>query len=264
MIQIDNRILIGIIFVLIFYIYQNKTIERMSNEESMDKKIEEAINKKYLADLGAIRNLSEVSKKLQSDGLTIPGNLRVEGNLVVDRDSNVKGNLNVDKDSSVKGTSTIHTLDGGKYTGGGGWRDIELKDKNRGFRFIVGDKKFGFHPNGNGLHYQHSNNSYNKMPMYGGANVKGNLNAGDINANKVVSKRSITNGNVNINGMLYGKNFQFCTSNDCYSWIKSHPNTGQLVLHGGRGCRGSSPKYLGVGAYDGNCGVINRGSVRTW
>lgn len=171
MFQIDNKILIGIILVLIFYIYQNKSIEKMSNTESIDKKVEESVKKIYLADINAIRNLSEVSKKLQSGGLTIPGNLRVEGNLVVDKDSNVKG------------TSTIHTLDGGKYTGGGGWKDIELKDKSKGFRFIVGDKKFGFHPNGNGLHYQYSNNKYGQMPMYAGANVLGNLKTNNLHVN---------------------------------------------------------------------------------
>jgi len=79
MIQIDNNILIGIILVLIFYIYQNKSIEKMTNTESIDKKIKEGIKEVYLADLNAIRNLSEVSKQLQKDGIEIPGNLTVRG-----------------------------------------------------------------------------------------------------------------------------------------------------------------------------------------
>lgn len=79
MIQIDNKILIGIILVLIFYIYQNKSIEKMTNTESIDEKIKEGIKKVYLADLNAIRNLSEISEKLQKDGIEIPGNLTVKG-----------------------------------------------------------------------------------------------------------------------------------------------------------------------------------------
>ena len=42
--------------------------------------IKEAISQIYLADVEAIRNLSEVASKLQKDGgLTIPGNLTIRG-----------------------------------------------------------------------------------------------------------------------------------------------------------------------------------------
>jgi microcystin-dependent protein len=41
--------------------------------------IKEAIKQVYLADVEAIRNLSEVATKLQKEGLTIPGNLTVTG-----------------------------------------------------------------------------------------------------------------------------------------------------------------------------------------
>ena len=209
MFQIDNKILIGIILVLVFYIYQNKTIERMSNSESIDKKIEEGIKKIYRADIQSIRNLSEVSKKLQSGGLTIPGNLKVEGSITVEKDSNVKG------------TSTIHTLDGGKYTGGGGWRDIELKDKSKGFRFIVGDKKLGFHPNGNGLHYQFKNNGYGQLPIYSGAYVKGNLNANNLRVNDytytnrldIKGKQGTTHFNYAGRGETYFRDYVKGTSN---------------------------------------------------
>ena len=49
----------------------------MSNTD--DDKITEQINRIYKADIQSIRNLSDVSKKLQDKGLTIPGDLTVEG-----------------------------------------------------------------------------------------------------------------------------------------------------------------------------------------
>jgi len=90
---IQNRCLLVIIVILTFYILhlnlrlinvekiENNTIENMANEEeSLDDKIKGIVKKVYLADINAIRNLSEVSKKLQSGGIEIPGNLTVKGN----------------------------------------------------------------------------------------------------------------------------------------------------------------------------------------
>ena len=72
-----NLVLIGILFVFMFHQYWCKTTEPMVNT-SVD--IKEAISQIYLADVEAIRNLSEVASKLQKDGgLTIPGNLTIRG-----------------------------------------------------------------------------------------------------------------------------------------------------------------------------------------
>lgn len=196
----ENKCLIIIIFLLTFYILhlnlRVKNVEGMANtnDSSIKTKIEEGIKDYYKADIQSIRNLAEISSKLQTGGLEIPGDLKVKGKLTVEKDSifnnvNVKNtsklnnvnmnNLIVNKDSLVKGTTTIHTLNGGKYTGGGGWKDIELKEKNKGLRFILGNKKFGFHPNENGIHYQ-VNNNYKQMPIYQGANMLGNLNTNNL------------------------------------------------------------------------------------
>jgi len=70
---------------------RNNTIENMANEEeSLDDKIKGIVRKVYLADINAIRNLFEVSKKLQSDGLEIPGDLKVKGKLIVEKDANLE------------------------------------------------------------------------------------------------------------------------------------------------------------------------------
>jgi hypothetical protein len=71
-----NLILFSIIFILFFVIFNNKIKESMSN---ISNDIKEAVKQIYLADVEAIRNLSEVATKLQKEGLTIPGNLTVTG-----------------------------------------------------------------------------------------------------------------------------------------------------------------------------------------
>jgi hypothetical protein len=58
-----------------------KTKEPMA-DVSVD--IKEAVKQVYLADVEAIRNLSEIATKLQNGALTIPGNLVVKGQIRAD------------------------------------------------------------------------------------------------------------------------------------------------------------------------------------
>ncbi len=74
-----NTILLIIVLVLIFHIYWTKDTKEPMAEVSGD--IKEAVKQVYLADVEAIRNLSEVATKLQAGGLTVPGNLTTNGNL---------------------------------------------------------------------------------------------------------------------------------------------------------------------------------------
>jgi len=76
-----DYIIIILISAFIYLLYENlcnkNNIEKMSNTD--DDKITEQINRIYKADIQSIRNLSDVSKKLQDKGITIPGDLTVEG-----------------------------------------------------------------------------------------------------------------------------------------------------------------------------------------
>ena len=75
---------IDLVFILIigvfaiYYLCNTKNIEKMSN---VSNNIKEGIRQVYLADVDAIRNLSDVAKKLQAGGLVNPGNLRVNGEI---------------------------------------------------------------------------------------------------------------------------------------------------------------------------------------
>ena len=61
------------------------------NKESMadvSNDIKEAVKQVYLADVEAIRNLSEVATKLQAGGYTIPGDLTVKGQIISEKKIN--------------------------------------------------------------------------------------------------------------------------------------------------------------------------------
>jgi microcystin-dependent protein len=84
-----NLVLFAIIFILMFHQYWCKSYSiTKSINQCKDKKesmtnvsndINAAISRIYKADVEAIRNLADLSKKIQEEGLTIPGNLTVGG-----------------------------------------------------------------------------------------------------------------------------------------------------------------------------------------
>jgi hypothetical protein len=65
-------LLLGIVIIYVFFI--NK-VEKMTDTTNTTDQIKEAVKQIYLADVEAIRNLSNVATKLQSNGLNIPGTL---------------------------------------------------------------------------------------------------------------------------------------------------------------------------------------------
>ena len=78
-----DYIIIILICAFIYLKYENScnknSIEKMTEVKDIPTQITEEVNRIYMADIQAIRNLSDVSKKLQDKGLTIPGDLTVEG-----------------------------------------------------------------------------------------------------------------------------------------------------------------------------------------
>ena len=80
----DNIIYLMIIAIvyLMYKISCYNTIEKFAeNSPNISEQIKEQIGKIYKADVQAIRNLSDISKKLQEGSLTIPGNLTIEGDI---------------------------------------------------------------------------------------------------------------------------------------------------------------------------------------
>ena len=122
----DNKNLQIIVFVLvIFVIYlvykdicRDKKIEKMTDDISskstttddseLNSKINAAVDNIYQSDIESIRNLEQIAKKLQEEGLTIPGNLTVGGTLTVNKKSTVNS-LEV-KNSSDFGTGSNRKL----------------------------------------------------------------------------------------------------------------------------------------------------------
>jgi microcystin-dependent protein len=76
----ENKVLIIICFILIAYLFNNQR-DIKENMADVPADIKEAIKQVYMVDVEAIRNLSNVATQLQAGGLTIPGDLRIKGNL---------------------------------------------------------------------------------------------------------------------------------------------------------------------------------------
>jgi hypothetical protein len=97
-------IVLGLVVAYVFALYK---IETMADVGSLDQ-IKEAVKQVYLADVEAIRNLSEVATKLQAGGLTVPGQLTT--NII-----NASDNINVSNKTNEGGRIRIlNALKNGK------------------------------------------------------------------------------------------------------------------------------------------------------
>lgn len=101
-----NTILFGILFIFMFHQYWNSKTELMADVVASDQ-IKDAIRQVYLIDIDAIRNLSNIATKLQTDGLTIPGNLTVTGNVSIANELSVGTNVNVGIKDKTDGTLNV-------------------------------------------------------------------------------------------------------------------------------------------------------------
>ena len=88
-----KSIILVILIIFMFHQYWRESKFMMKSQckeeikESMSNvsnDIKEAVKQVYLADVEAIRNLSEIATKLQNGALTIPGNLVVKGQIRAD------------------------------------------------------------------------------------------------------------------------------------------------------------------------------------
>ncbi len=118
-----------ILFIIIFFLFIYMFIFKNEGFQSTTQnQIKDMIKEVYLADIEAIRNLSSIVKELQTGGLTIPGDLTVQGVI------NIKDNGT----QLTRGDG--NTLRIGTRTG---W--IDIGSKNDGWGHIYTDRqKFAF------------------------------------------------------------------------------------------------------------------------
>jgi hypothetical protein len=109
----------AVVLLVLFYQVNFRVYENMASSPNVEK----TINKIYKADLESIRNLAEISKKLQKGGLTVPGDLRVKGKLEVDKDLSTKGKAYI-KNNAVLGNHL-------EFSGSNKWIIYAPNDKRR-------------------------------------------------------------------------------------------------------------------------------------
>ena len=111
----DNIIYLMIIAIvyLMYKISCYNTIEKFAeNSQNISEQIKEQIEKIYKADVQAIRNLSDISKKLQVGSLTIPGNLTIEGDINMKGGKSIKstGQLQLASNVNITGSISGNTI----------------------------------------------------------------------------------------------------------------------------------------------------------
>ena len=98
----SKNILIYVLILIVVYLYFK--VDKLDKKITVTKEgmtnvdtVKNLINNIYKGDIQSIRNLAKISKNLQSGGLTIPGNLTVEGSLFVKKGADIKGTTAADK-----------------------------------------------------------------------------------------------------------------------------------------------------------------------
>ena len=103
-----DLVFLCIVCLFIAYtLFDSQTNESMTDTSSTSV-IQDAVKQVYLADVQAIRNLSNVATQLQNGGLTVPGNLTTSGNLTTN------GNLVSGVDNISLGPKEIKMNNSGK------------------------------------------------------------------------------------------------------------------------------------------------------
>jgi len=116
-----NYIIFTILFLLVLNLYMGKKTESMTNiDDNQKTKIKQMIYDTYKDDVKTIKNLSDISNKLQKEGLTIPGNLVVTGNI---KSANIITTGDI-KSANITKANEINTVDL-KISG-----NINIKDTN--------------------------------------------------------------------------------------------------------------------------------------
>jgi hypothetical protein len=135
--KIDLVFLLVIFIFAIYYLGSTKNVEKMSN---VSNDIKEGIRQVYLADVDAIRNLSEVAKKLQTGGITNPGNLRVNGEIQTPGGNTIR----CDGRQHIMGEELLYILNKsgvviGKEWGGNGNLQVQGNAQVNGNTQVNGD-----------------------------------------------------------------------------------------------------------------------------
>lgn len=231
-------IYITLIAILFYYVFcKRNTKENMSNIEGeelylskMDKLLEltkvhitNEVNRIYRSDIEAIRNLSLIATKLQTEeSITIPGNL------------NIKGKLNVDKDANL--ASNLYVNESGTF------------GKNSGRKLIIQPSNFNNEQTHLSFYKGNTRTGYILPRIDGQINVKGNVNiqnsaaiqgdlhvfnslgnvllkdddikVNNIEATAIDVKSTINSDYLNVNNTITGKdlniknNGRFCSSSN--------------------------------------------------
>ena len=82
-------IILGIVIGYVFMLHRIDKVESMADVAISDQ-VKEAVRQVYLADVEAIRNLSNIATQLQTNGLTVPAHMNIKGKMNIGSNTNAK------------------------------------------------------------------------------------------------------------------------------------------------------------------------------
>ena len=227
----------------------------MTETPDTNEQIIEQINKIYKADVESIRNLAEISEKLQKGTLSIPGNLTVEGDLNVVNNANISGKTTIKKD--------LITGDGAIF------------GSNSGRPLKISSSKYGNEQTYIGFYNGNTRSGYLLPTISDGISiVSPKLNvSGDIKTNNILVNKNITvNGDSLINKRLLTNKVRYIQVGNNLStgsWSKDWAIAElEAFDHNGKDVALKKPVKLlkGVVMNGSNPGAITNGNIitNTW
>ncbi len=112
-----NLVFIIVLYILVFYQYNKKNKETFTDAvttpstTTINNNIKQMIKDIYLSDIDAIRNLSNVAKKLATGNIIIPGNFTISGNLNI-----TSGNITLGDQAKCKYQLQVPQNDAGTFS----------------------------------------------------------------------------------------------------------------------------------------------------
>ena len=195
-------IILVVVIAYVFALYKIESMGDVSTQLTQDQ-VKDLIKQVYLADVEAIRNLSNVATQLQAGSLTIPGNLTIGGELNI-KDTNTK---------LMKGDGNALRI---KTPTG----FVDIGSQNDNWAHIYTDRpKFAFNKQLTDVSAEpYSDYLKNgNVKISGNFETGGNINGGNINGTNINGGDLVVKGNI----ILDGTN----------KWIIHTPDDGRKTMY---------------------------------
>ena len=193
----DNRDILIFIFIIAF-MYHTYKLNKIEHFDTTQDQINATIKRMYLADIEAIRTLSNFAIQLSQGNTTISGNVTFSGNTTTSGNSTTNGNSIINGNSTINGNLTIS---GNILLSGNKMIDFGFNDTSR--NTDAGKISYGL-LNADALSIVGKGTSTNnrKVKILDNVEIPGSLKIGNWTISQDVSGQSIFTNSINGTGIV--------------------------------------------------------------